>query len=47
MDSKKIQVIQTRISSKDKKVIDTYIKKNNITMSNFIRSTLLEKLTVQ
>lgn len=45
MDSKKIEVIQTRISLGDKKIIDNYLKKNNVTMSSFIRNTLLEKVT--
>ena len=38
------QTIQARVKSEEKKVIENYAKMNNISVSDLIRKTLLEKI---
>ena len=44
MSSNQTQTIQARVKLEEKKVIDNYAKMNNISISDLIRNTLLEKI---
>ena len=44
MSSNQTQTIQARVKLEAKKVIDNYAKMNNISISDLIRNTLLEKI---
>ncbi len=44
MSINQTQTIQARVKVEEKKIIDNYAKMNNISVSDFIRNTLLEKI---
>ena len=44
MNSNHTLTIQARVKLDEKKVIDNYAKMNNISISDLIRNTLLEKI---